>query len=385
MDKKKIYYLTMEGITSTVFKSQVYELLNSDLCNENNLTLLLMQPINVRWSKKVFKELLKLKMEKNFKVNIIPYIGFKGKVSAFLAKLLLKIRFFCDKFFNKKIVIHCRGQEATVVAINFKNSNENISIISDIRGAIAEELKEVNPKRARYFKELDDIIFNKKIDEITIFNYVSNELYKYYYEYENVGKCEHAVIPCFSSFDNNTNNEKEDDLLNLIYVGGQQFYQNIDKIPCLINKINNKNIKIYMCMNGKKNNYIEKLFSDNNINSEFYYNLNREELNRIYSKSDIGILIRDNLILNKVSSPVKLSEYLSNGLYVLLVGEVGDFYNDINNNSNLGLAFSDLSTIGSIDFDLERIKEYIYERRKYSKKYSKKYCIEKYSELYKKM
>lgn len=380
--KKNIFYITTEGITSTVFKSQVFELLNSEISRENEITLVLCQPINVRWSKNVFKQLIDLCKNNCFKVMVIPYWGFKNKFSLINLKLFTKVRFIFKKFSKDEIIFHCRAQEATEVAISLKKFGVNMKIIADIRGAISEELKEVNPNRANYFEGLDRNIFQKKFNEISKFNFISRELYKYYLKINNTIKEKAAIIPCFSSFNVSNEEKRNSEDIRLLYVGGQQFYQKLNQIPALVNKITNKNVTVYMVLNGRKNEELENLFMDEGINSEFYYNLSKKDLENIYLKSDIGILIRDNLILNKVSSPVKLSEYLSKGLYVMLIGEVGDFYADIKNNSDLGIASSDLSDLGNVNIDITSIRETCEERIKYASKFSKEYCVEKYKNIY---
>lgn len=377
MDKKKIYYLTMEGITSTVFKSQVYELLNSELSVENDLTLLLMQPINIRWNKEIIKQLKDIKKSQKFTTKIIPYIGFKGSVSKNLAFFLLNI-YINGILKNANKVIHCRGQEAVAVAKMLKKKNENISIIADIRGVPYEELKEINIGRAKYFYELDNFIFTDKT--INHINYISNELKKYYHERYNIEMINETVIPCFTSFEKNLEGINVSETLNILYVGGQQFYQRINDIPKLISKIKNNNINVILCLNGNKNYELENSFKKLNIKSEFYYNLNKEQLDSIYSKSDVGILIRDNTNLNKVASPVKLSEYLSKGLYLLIIGEVGDFYRFVKKHPKLGYCNKSLEAIEEIRLEKNLgDKEF---RKEFSKRFSKEFCIEKYKELY---
>lgn len=377
MDKKKIYYLTMEGITSTVFKSQVYELLNSELSVENDLTLLLMQPINIRWNKEIIKKLKSIKKSQKFTTKIIPYIGFKGNVSKNLAFFLLNI-YINGIFKNINKVIHCRGQEAVVIAKMLKKKNENIRIIADIRGVPYEELKEVNIGRAKYFYELDNCIFTDKT--INHINYISNELKKYYHERYNIKMINETVIPCFTSFGENLEGIDVSETLNILYVGGQQFYQRINDIPKLISKIRNNNINVILCLNGNKNYELENTFKKLNIKSEFYYNLNKQQLDSIYSKSDVGILIRDNTNLNKVASPVKLSEYLSKGLYLLIIGEVGDFYGFVKRYPKLGYCNKSLEAIEEL-----RLEKNLYDkkfRKEFSERFSKEFCIKKYKELY---
>jgi glycosyltransferase involved in cell wall biosynthesis len=51
----------------------------------------------------------------------------------------------------------------------------------------------------------------------------------------------------------------------------------------------------------------------------------RSELARTLLAADCGLLIRDDDIINRVSSPTKLAEYLAAGVPVLAMGAVGDY------------------------------------------------------------
>lgn len=378
---KYIYYITMEGINSTVFKSQVYELLNSELAKNFNITLICFQPINIKWNNKIIKDIFYFNKISKFKLILIPYIGFKGKLS--LINSFLALNVMAPKiFFKNNIILHCRAQEATRIALLAKNINKSIKIISDIRSVPYEELKDRNIKRAKYFKKLDEQIFNNK--NIDYYNFISNKLREYYIEiYSQLKDKKSSIIPCFSSFTSeyNSKTKEREKELNILYVGGQQFYQNIDKIPSLLNKIKNKK-KMLLCLSGERNKELENKFNELGINNEFYYNLNSDELDKIYKKSDIGIVIRENIPLNIVASPVKISEYFSKGLYVMLIGKVGDFYNDIIKDNKLGIAYENIDTIESINLKEDIVYEQLNYRKEYANKFSKQTCIDLYRKIY---
>ena len=378
---KYIYYITMEGINSTVFKSQVYELLNSELAKNFNITLICFQPINIKWNNKIIKDVFYFNKISKFKLILIPYIGFKGKLS--LINSFLALNVMTPKiFFKNNIILHCRAQEATRIALLAKNINKSIKIISDIRSVPYEELKDRNIKRAKYFKKLDEQIFNNK--NIDYYNFISNKLREYYIEiYSQLKDKKSSIIPCFSSFTSeyNSKTKEREKELNILYVGGQQFYQNIDKIPSLLNKIKNKK-KMLLCLSGERNKELENKFNELGINNEFYYNLNSDELDKIYKKSDIGIVIRENIPLNIVASPVKISEYFSKGLYVMLIGKVGDFYNDIIKDNKLGIAYENIDTIESINLKEDIVYEQLNYRKEYANKFSKQTCIDLYRKIY---
>lgn len=51
---------------------------------------------------------------------------------------------------------------------------------------------------------------------------------------------------------------------------------------------------------------------------------------------DYGLLIREETITNKVSSPVKFAEYLACGLKVIISNNLGDYSEIIDNNNYIG-------------------------------------------------
>ncbi|ASY50595.1 hypothetical protein [Clostridium perfringens] len=86
-----------------------------------------------------------------------------------------------------------------------------------------------------------------------------------------------------------------------------------------------------------------------------------------------------------MASPVKIAEYLSNGLAVMMIGEIGDFYDEINKDHKLGLAKYNVEDLSKNDIlhlkgiCSEDLQEY---RVRKSKEYSKEYCVKKYIEFY---
>lgn len=59
--------------------------------------------------------------------------------------------------------------------------------------------------------------------------------------------------------------------------------------------------------------------------SIFYTNCPYSELNYYYNAADYGILLRQNMTLNNVSSPTKFSEYILSGLPVLITDSIIDY------------------------------------------------------------
>ena len=58
------------------------------------------------------------------------------------------------------------------------------------------------------------------------------------------------------------------------------------------------------------------------------------EINKYLIASDIGMILRDNIGTNRVSSPTKIPEYLLAGLPILMSKNIGDYSNYIMQNKS---------------------------------------------------
>ncbi|MDZ5010448.1 hypothetical protein GNF77_16400, partial [Clostridium perfringens] len=98
-----------------------------------------------------------------------------------IAKKIIKHKI--DKL-SKEIresIVHCRGQEAGLIASECKT--DKTIIYSDIRSVPSEELKNLNYKRSIYFKEIDRKLFENK--DIYL-NFISKKLFYYYKSIYNI-------------------------------------------------------------------------------------------------------------------------------------------------------------------------------------------------------
>jgi hypothetical protein len=146
-----------------------------------------------------------------------------------------------------------------------------------------------------------------------------------------------------------------------IYSGNNQKWQNIPEMLDFI-KRNDKENYIYIFLSGEREYFI------NIINSEFKKIKNRfivdsvlpEELYKYYSIAHYGFLIRDDHILNRVSCPTKMMEYLFYGITpIVKLKEIGDFF--------------DYESIGIFDSEV-----YFYPRKSEKNKQLAMHVLKKY-------
>ncbi|PIA79014.1 hypothetical protein BFR04_05695 [Gaetbulibacter sp. 4G1] len=205
------------------------------------------------------------------------------------------------------------------------------SIIFWVQGLIDEEDFLSTNNRFRYF------IFNKlfkfclKIsDKIIVVTKHMFEVLKSKYNCP-ISK-NHIVIPCKSRV-SYTGTEKIKKSLS--YIGGLSKWQNVDKILAFFNELNKFNSKynLYIATfdhemaNNLVERYVDKIYRGKtqlvNVRTE-------KEVAHFLSKMEYGFLLRDDILLNNVASPIKLAEYLACGVNPIISNSLKDFYKLVN-------------------------------------------------------
>jgi hypothetical protein len=113
-----------------------------------------------------------------------------------------------------------------------------------------------------------------------------------------------------------------------IYSGNLQKWQNIDLMLNSVKEICSlSHLKFIFLTNDMKN--MQKKIIDyrlDNCKNIYIDSVNKDKLGVFYSIATYGFILRDFRILNKVSNPTKLSEYLMYGIIpIVLSDEIGDY------------------------------------------------------------
>jgi glycosyltransferase involved in cell wall biosynthesis len=207
-------------------------------------------------------------------------------------------------------------------------------LVLDMRGIISEESALKHGKKMKYFfllyKELAAI---KKADRLSC---VSTNLQKWIYN--NTGRDDVIVIPSCVDIKKFGFNKTARDILRkkfgiseneivFCYSGGLGKWQKIDSIIKLFAQISKKHSqsRFFFITQHKEN--LEKLLIDSKIQLNRYLIISCEHsnLSEYLSSCDIGVIMRDDTIVNNVASPVKIAEYLSCGLPVILTTGIGNY------------------------------------------------------------
>ena len=251
-------------------------------------------------------------------------------------KILFKGTIKVLKHINKDAidVLHARSFTPAIISLIIKNIyRTNIRFIYDNRGLFIEEQvylgkwskSGVKVKIARW---LEYMIF-KNSDKIIVVshqfrNYLSEKFGKQFDHKIIVIRNRTKIIPIKGT-------EKPNKKITGIFSGSGAKWQNIPELNNLFEAVSEINSNIEF-----------KIFTYKDINQPGENNLIKERTNvKLYSLNpvevkqkmqggDFGILLREEIQLNKVSSPLKFSEYLSCGLPVLLTKGIGDTEEIIN-------------------------------------------------------
>lgn len=362
-----LYYLTVEGITSTVFESQVRGLLNNLEERGWEVNLLIGQKYRSRIP--IFK-LLSLLSKKRVK-----FIFYKSKINHEInAKIIL------DKLpKSSPTILHCRNVEAAYVGLLIKEkAKQPIQIIYDVRGFVEQEKAYFNePQREKLFRSFNNKLFKADI----YYSFVSTELYEVYNEkykipYKKVIFCNSGyndsifTTPQKSDYDGNT-------LIKILFVGGNQTYQKTEEIVSVLKDKEGVELTVIT----PKPLRIKSL----NNNVILLSNQSQNEINEIADKFDYGIIYRSSEPFNQVATPTKVSEYLGKGLKVIAINSAGSYSKMLLENKTLGHLVKTESELKTL-----KLKKTTYSEKIIISDYAKKNLslsknVENYIGLYKKI
>ena len=283
---------------------------------------------------KLFAAKKKLALDAKSNVSYIPTIITKDnyflillrdQISIFVLNIIIKL--------NKPDLIYCHGTNESYLGLQLKIQSKRV--VADLHGAAPEELiYRTNQQRDNLlYKHLEkrELYVIKNVSKlVTVSQMMINHLEKKFSVLPNNVQ----VIPCLTVKPKYFKRREviRDELginnkIAFVYCGSYRTYQMIDKTLELYKSISKRipNTKLFIFTNNQDE--IKEEIKLINLPIENYrlMSLERFEVATYLNAMDFSLLLRDNSILNIVSSPTKFSEYLINGLPVITTDYVGDF------------------------------------------------------------
>ena len=331
--QKSISYIAFNDLYSGIFNSQVLEVLK--LYERNNINIRLISFVSFKY---YFYEKRKIKNFYN-KTIILPIIFGLKYWSLYRFILLFLI-------YNDKILL-CRGIFSANLALISKR--KKCKIIYDGRGAINAEQIEYGVYNNT---GLENKIYDLEKRAVLETDYrisVSNKLLNYWYREFNYKSKDHVVIP--SSCSNNYNNkvlDREDlniseNSILVVFSGSISKWHSYSKMISDFTKILNKNPRVNLLFLSKLNSHIA-LIKNKFAERVFVFWVDPKDVFPYLNIADYGYVVREDSITNQVASPVKVAEYLSCGLKVLISKNLGD-YSEIIEKNDLGYIIRNHNTI----------------------------------------
>ena len=341
---KKILYLTYESLEKQpILYSQVLPLLNK-ICekSEYEFDLVTFEDCNTDMQIPV--------------LDNVNHIKFKKRI--FFVNLIFTI-FFLIKKGTKYDIYHVRSYFPMFFVLIYKIINPRIKIIFDMRGVMPYEFKLRARRRRIYIAYYYIMLFFEHIFvKFSNINVVVSSKFKEYLAKYSMLESKIAIISTFSierlmaqkkvniTYPNISNP------LIFVYSGSMEEWQQFDKVCILFLQIHKSIPKSRLLVltrdTDRAKNFLIGISEDlYHITTSSYL-----DLGSYIQQCDFGFLIRGNDIVNNVAAPIKLNDYLSSGVKIILSSGIGDS-EELIKKYNIGLIVSDSSEKGISKFVAE--------------------------------
>lgn len=225
-------------------------------------------------------------------------------------------------------------------------------IVFWIQGVVAEESFLKKKSKSRY-------LILKLVEKISLifsdaYIYVSPYMMEFYSDSRFVKNKPILIVPCISDL-NYDNSPKIPN--SFCYLGGMAEWQNFPTIIKMMNEINENYPQSTFKIATKELDICKKIIDD--FGSEkikakikLYSLSSKKEIENFLSTCEYGFLIRDDIIVNQVSSPIKMAEYLSCGVNLITTSAVRSYSPLL---KEAGIILDSFNDIGKISFNADSL------------------------------
>ena len=236
---------------------------------------------------------------------------------------------------NDSIAVLCRGELATYIAAVAFKGYDKVRILYDNRG-----LPVLESEMSYGNQIIHKINRNKKywgmcyaLNHCDMYNFVTNAMREFDINTYNYRKdIPYTIIPTLYrplAVDSvhlhdlrERENLKEDDFV-VSYVGATQAWQSAEELVRVIDLIGNKyqKAKFLLLTNGELKELSQ--LDDNVRNRIIKKTVPHKEMPYYLAMTNVGIVMRDDNMVNRVAAPTKIAEYITNGVAILYKGHIG--------------------------------------------------------------
>ena len=255
-------------------------------------------------------------------------------------------------------ILHARSFFPVILSYLLKLLMINdLKIIYDNRGVYIDEMVEIgkwkNGIKEKLLRLIEKFVERRSDKIVIVSNCFKNHLVRKHGQ-KITSKLE--VIANRTDIDNNIiANKKLVEPITLVYSGSAAKWQNINDLIHLFNLADQIFTSIkFKVVSYELDKIIEIIPSHNELKSKIsFISADSKEVKNELSVCNCGILLRQNNLINNVSSPLKFAEYMSAGLPVLVsegIGDTAEFVNKFNvgvivKNKNYVVALKELKDL----------------------------------------
>lgn len=327
----KICYIVYREDNVMVFDSQVLEYLKKMRSKVEYIELIVFRHETNLLHKSILEEKIL-----NYVDECTTYISAPVLSALQLKVNALRLKLHVQRKYNSgDVAVICRGDLAGYVGTKAFRGIMNSRLLLDNRGLPIEEsimsygdqwIHKLNRRAKAY-------AMNYAKDHCDAYNFVTTKLREH--DIATYGYREdlpYTIIPTLFTNEHIDESELEkiraaeqctsEDFI-VTYIGSTAAWQETNNLPQIISKIYKKKRKTFFF-----------ILTDGTI--EDFWELPAELQQRIVVKkvshekvkyylalSDVGIVVRDNSIVNKVAAPTKIAEYVTSGVQLLYSGNIG--------------------------------------------------------------
>lgn len=328
--KKNILFIADSSLRNPILQSQGFPFLYN--LNHSKYKPFVLSFEETNMSKEESLEFQSIIKKYDSKINFLPVtINKKGILPSwfyFFWRATFELKSLIRN--NRIDLLHARSFHPVLLSIIIKSFfDPSIKVVYDNRGLYIDEkifsgdIKKASIKE-EFFRRFEKYAVKNCDRMVVVSNRFKSHLLN---KRKNITLSKIAVIPNRTLIDMNIDlTKKYKNKIILVYSGSHAIWQNSSELKRLFLQALNIFDDVIFKVISYEQDYFQRLFS---AESELLQRINifsvepikvKEEL----SKCNCGILLRENNLINNVSSPIKFAEYLAAGLPVLLSEGVGD-------------------------------------------------------------